>query len=1463
MKRNSNRSTGRVALTVSIVLALAVLLGAMLGVGGFATETVRLPDVSATANDEGGKYLDIYAANVDYEEYLHIWYAVSYDFGELELDAKDVKMAFWYAPQSAYTKDNAAYTATGAQKTTVTPAGGKTVEVVILHSDDIPAAHMVDNIYARAYIENGDEVYYSEVLKYSVVQYVQDRFLDAEADSSSVTNAQRNLYEQTLEYGANAQKVLGYKTDRLANAAYVYLTLANGITSDGSDTALLLPGERVDVHAVVKDSFTAWYSKDGGKLVEKTSYTYVAPKTDANMTDVVYASSLGSSKHPTNLAKGDSELYITGNYDKYGIVFVDIKGDGNVVQAINSKKYASTGHGITVKSLNSKSESSVGMVYEFDIQVNGVSKETANLMEWDIGTDHRTYFNLSEGQLVFAHYNRENNTNAKFDATFEVGEWLHIRTEYHFGELPAVTKDGTIDYAEGTDADDYFYVITYVNDTPVVISSYNYEAIKGGNNTLRVYSYGTSGADYEYTIANVKFSYVDEVATVTEALAENPGIRCKTLAIIHEQWLDTELAVRKIPGLTEDEISDIMDALRDFVDLYAHEGSEVWRWIANLYDPETGGFYYSNSARDTYGYLPDVESTGQVKTILQNLGITAGGDQAFASDAARAKVTSWIMSLQSNHDGYLYHPQWGTDVSTSRRSRDYNKLTASPLFDNVAERANGNGIEGIATVIPYKAADAKGVAYEIPTVRLQRDAVAMVSLVIPASDSNTNTGLTGHLKNVETFKEYLNNVWNSNNSYSFGHIISSQSGQIKLSKELVVACIEFMDQKQEEIQKQRSKNGLEPNGLWEYENSYRAINGLLKISGAYNALADAYKAYCEKDGKIYNGLGKINYAEHALKSAVEAMLADPDSTDSKWEMSAVVNVYNPPHAIINVFDSLEAHYVDALGVPNQQELIDELYAYIQEHTYEIIVATNAKVAKFLKEDAAGNSFSYGVDSSAGTSQGELAAVPNTAEGDVNGTSLAISTRKAMLEVLRIPYVDITTASYRSEYYEILNRKTEAAVKKSYYADADADTTITFDKDADAPKPSNSSVTATIVDGTLKFNESNTSGGGGITFSAINKFSADGKIKYLVSGDFKFTKNKVGTQIFLHNGAGSNIFRIDVSSANSGDTLVLKYHYYSDGASGDNPDKSFEVARVDADKWFNIAIEMYPELYDGANATAATAFLKVTVKQEGKDDQVKDIAQAYKNTADLTSFTELYLYGLKTSVTECYIDNLVCECYGVSDDDGVYYFDTLYVPNGKGNEMVAEPGKTNGNNVLKIADAETFQALTLHGNKDNAYNNQINYNSLETRVIVDSYAAGEVFKLAMLDSESNSIFCVTASINSDGKLTFTDANNNKLIKNLKVANKVGDKFELTVKLYYYADSERADLVVRYNDVSANATTYPGGKSTAVAATVSGVSADLIDGISEDYTAAKISVNKGTVIYVDDVFVRNYIPVPEKQ
>ena len=74
----------------------------------------------------------------------------------------------------------------------------------------------------------------------------------------------------------------------------------------------------------------------------------------------------------------------------------------------------------------------------------------------------------------------------------------------------------------------------------------------------------------------------------------------------------------------------VADALRAQYALY---DERFYLWLADLYNPgeydeagnpKGGGFYYSNSARDTRGYLIDIESTSQALGFLTSSGMLRG-----------------------------------------------------------------------------------------------------------------------------------------------------------------------------------------------------------------------------------------------------------------------------------------------------------------------------------------------------------------------------------------------------------------------------------------------------------------------------------------------------------------------------------------------------------------------------------------------------------------------------------------------------------------------------------------------------------------------------------------------------------------------------------------------------------------------------------------------------------------------
>ncbi len=94
-------------------------------------------------------------------------------------------------------------------------------------------------------------------------------------------------------------------------------------------------------------------------------------------------------------------------------------------------------------------------------------------------------------------------------------------------------------------------------------------------------------------------------------------------------------------------------------------------WLARLFDPETGGFYYSNSAKDNEEFLPDIESTNQVLAILERSGVISSYDDM--PSLIKREIAFFVSQREDRETGLFFHPQWKYEVSRShlpRLSRD-------------------------------------------------------------------------------------------------------------------------------------------------------------------------------------------------------------------------------------------------------------------------------------------------------------------------------------------------------------------------------------------------------------------------------------------------------------------------------------------------------------------------------------------------------------------------------------------------------------------------------------------------------------------------------------------------------------------------------------------------------------------------------------------------------------------------
>ena len=415
-------------------------------------------------------------------------------------------------------------------------------------------------------------------------------------------------------------------------------------------------------------------------------------------------------------------------------------------------------------------------------------------------------------------------------------------------------------------------------------------------------------------------------------------------------------------------------ALRDHL---SNIDEKLYLWMADLYQPRKcicdnfdedgnrvcllprdengkclctgGGYFITNSARDTDGFEIDIESTVQAIHFCQTVGLLRG----YGNDYQKAfpkqmqlDVCAFAKSLQDPEDGYFYHPQWGKNITISRQGRDLSWATAilsefgdMPLYDTK------NGHKG---------------SLGAPSGVTRGD----------SGEAEANATWTPQFRTLDAFKEYLTTFDLETKSYSSGNTFNAQMGQISARDKQAIADGEAKDENGDGIaedgfiaafEKHFNDRQKPENGTWETPLHYNGTNGLMKIV------------------MVYNSLGiKLNYAVEAFKSAIEMALLPVEVPDCKGKMTTgSVDVYNPWVAMSCIMSNVKKF--------GTVEELDTLKDILQENVVALIRASTEKTKKFKKPDG---SFGYRWDVSGSTSQGALVCPGGVIEGDINGGSIA-------------------------------------------------------------------------------------------------------------------------------------------------------------------------------------------------------------------------------------------------------------------------------------------------------------------------------------------------------------------------------------------------------------------------------------------------------------------------------------------
>ena len=1071
-------------------------------------------------------------------------------------------------------------------------------------------------------------------------------------------------------------------------------------------------------------------------------------------------------------------------------------------------------------------------VIEFDMYIE--SSSNSAVLQFFFGKSYGGVYaqrlDYTDGAYRYYEYYQSDSNATNIDVMFRRNKWINVRYEYY----PIYEGSSVVD----------FKMVQYVDDKPVMISSTPYNVTNQSTfNVLHIWQ--LSGAYGDFYFDNIRAYRTDspEMTIPTELdKSEVSGDVVRNEAYLY-QWEHAYDQVNELYG------AEVATAIQGMTDRLF--GTDTYTWLAGLYDPKTGGIYFSNSARDNFGYLPDIESTAQGFGLMGSLGVADVGN--ILTPEQKARIGAWMQMMQSNRDGYFYHPQWGTNITASRRSRDLtqngqglvNSYAGEWLFDHPEYRLGNTGAkQGVATELTYS---------------LSTSSAYLVSRVVLASSDSVDESLPEHLQTLDNYKAYLDNLWfvyssgkptkdiYSNNCYSFGNTITSQGAQIiardkkagfdgeydQSEDGFVEATINFLNARQEEAQAERVRLGLDPNGLWEvdavtnsdgsvtdYESTYYTISGLLKIIGIYNKMK-----------------ASLPYAEQAAYSAIKMIMGDAAAYKAAGE--AIVSVYNPVNATTGVLSNIKNYGDEA----TRSETVAEIRKYMADNALTIVQATEAKIALYRCEDG---SYGYGLNGSSSTSQGAPSAVPNTKEGDVNGTALAVGARSAMLSCLGLSSIPLLPKYDGCTTYDFGDGNgavptTHLEIFKYLIAEQDPAIKNTIGK----------------IDGSYDFEDGNLPGGdytlvenAGDNYIAVNTATDLGfnmaldpgstEFYYEFSTDMSFDSVSEGTPVEIVVG-NESVIVLQLKVSDDKLSFAARSTVANDAGTG-----SFSI---DPYTEFNLNVKAYALEQTEGNTSY---YAKLTVTQNGTE-----YVQYFNSFYSVIGFINVVSGATVSNLAgaSMTLDNVNFVKHGnTSGEYGDYHFD----------EYNFNPvGVTGGEIVVDIDNMLDTNGETVTLRAGNYYKAPFNFIETQFTMINNTYKVGDSGRIEMLDRDGKVIMALGYVL---GDNTYTvdllgAFSNGAPTKGQTLITVPADiSKEITVRAEFHYDrtisgvsTPTLDVIVKYIDAET-------GLMDAKAATVSGVLVSETDAAAAEFANLTFTSTSESV-YLNDVYTKRVLTIEQ--
>ena len=679
---------------------------------------------------------------------------------------------------------------------------------------------------------------------------------------------------------------------------------------------------------------------------------------------------------------------------------------------------------------------------------------------------------------------------------------------------------------------------------------------------------------------------------------------------------------------TEDEIASLRVLYHYF------DGSKIADFFANLWDGEIGGFYYTIGARDNIGYLPDLESTRQILGSIKSNGAVEDMNTAFPTEI-KQKIVNFAKNMQSEKDGYFYHPQWEQDKSklqTDRYGRDIgsainiiNTFKIDTDGDGIEEKQYPNLCSPDGTKCKLHAGTSEKCSFVSASAYYtdRMDGNTVSSIVTAVSDAVSKVSTVKPVASVSSHPDYSSRQAFYDWLVAYNETIKEDSGKAHnlsaIRSEITQhgyddIVLDYLDRIQEEVFEEQIAAGEEPTGLWQKDINYRAVWGFLKYSGYYNAGSGHGRAIGEK------------YFIYIIKTFVKviALPADGDYASN--------DIYNQWDGIARLIENAKDYYGD--------DLVEQIRDVLRENAADLIDNTLLKI-----DDLAIGNGTFALNSNL-TSPSKIYGVsisPGIVEGNVNSTNILISTYQSVFESLGYTPVPLMSAEDGERFVDTICTigNVEKIQIESVTVDFESGEMPVGFKYSTNSSDFNFSITDDPDDGdSALYIESPTAvNGDNLYFSTAGTgnscfiFESD----IFVSSDTQTSKTAENiVQIKLGHYASSKL-------ANMAYLLILKKNGNKleiiEASSTSTSGVSNVVATVDLDTWFKLRLEYYPVTDDENSPDVPTA--KIWVDEE----LIYTSEGVYYNSHDSSvepyfGYDTLNIYMLKNPSTYMYLDN----CY---------------------------------------------------------------------------------------------------------------------------------------------------------------------------------------------------------------------------